>query len=71
MVKVRSVVLPDFAHSKRATGLRFLWLTLLLFVIDQVTKIWWLVSSSCMKVAWSEGLFNFTYVHNYGVHLAL
>lgn len=59
--------MPDFAHSKQATGLRFLWLTLLLFVIDQVTKIWvageFELYESRVVI---EGLFNFTYVHNYG-----
>ncbi|HAS14548.1 MULTISPECIES: signal peptidase II [Idiomarina] len=60
--------MPDFANqTNRATGLRFLWLTLLLVVVDQITKIWvageFELYESRVVI---EGLFNFTYVHNYG-----
>ncbi|HAS21814.1 MAG TPA: signal peptidase II, partial [Idiomarina loihiensis] len=60
--------MPDFSNqTNRATGLRFLWLTLLLVVIDQMTKIWvageFELYESRVLI---DGLFNLTYVHNYG-----
>ena len=60
--------MPDFSNqTNRATGLRFLWLTLLLVVIDQMTKIWvageFELYESRVLI---DGLFNLTYVHNFG-----
>ncbi|WP_241968768.1 signal peptidase II [Idiomarina tyrosinivorans] len=51
----------------RPSGLRFLWLTLLLVVCDQLAKQW--VAGSFELYESREvfsGWFNFTYVHNYG-----
>ncbi|EKE80832.1 lipoprotein signal peptidase [Idiomarina xiamenensis 10-D-4] len=58
------------APEKRRSGLHFLWLSVVLIIIDQITKQWVvanydLYESTALWRAFDIGL-NFTYVHNYG-----
>lgn len=48
------------------TGLMFLWLSVLLIVIDQVTKQWVMQSFDLYESVQIMPSLNFTYVHNYG-----
>ncbi|RUO47623.1 lipoprotein signal peptidase [Pseudidiomarina aquimaris] len=69
MVKVRSAVLPkqpkpDF--NKRTSGLQFLWLSLLLIIIDQATKQWVLSAFDLYESIEIMPYLNFTYVQNFG-----
>jgi signal peptidase II len=48
------------------TGLRWLWLTLLLLVIDQVTKHWVAGTFDYRESLFVLPFFNLTYVHNEG-----
>jgi len=48
------------------TGLRWLWLTLLILVIDQVTKYWVAGSFDYRETLSVLPFFNITYVHNPG-----
>ncbi|MGM0482060.1 MAG: signal peptidase II [Pseudomonadota bacterium] len=59
--------MPNSTLSKRASGLRYLWVTLLLVVIDQITKLWVAADFELYESrVIIDGLFNLTYVHNYG-----
>ena len=53
--------------NKRASGLQYLWVTVAIFIIDQLTK-WWVASDFELYESRIiiDGLFNLTYVHNYG-----
>ena len=48
------------------TGLRWLWLALLMLVLDQITKIWVANTFSYREVVEVMPFFNLTYVHNPG-----
>lgn len=48
------------------TGLRWLWLTLVLLVIDQVSKYWVVASFDYRETLSVLPFFNLTYVHNPG-----
>lgn len=48
------------------TGLRWLWLTILFLVIDQVSKQWVVASFDLYESVELLPIFNFTYVHNLG-----
>ena len=48
------------------TGLRFLWITLIAFALDQVTKYAVLGGMSLYQSIEVLPFFNLTYVHNYG-----
>lgn len=50
----------------RQTGLRFLWLSLVVFVLDQWTKYAVLGSMDLYQSVEVTPFFNLTYVHNYG-----
>ena len=70
MVLERSVTLPNaqaMKPNKRASGLQYLWITLAIFFLDQLTK-WWVASDFELYESRIiiDGLFNLTYVHNYG-----
>lgn len=48
------------------SGLRWLWLTLLCLVLDQITKQWVVASFSLYESIEVLPIFNITYVHNLG-----
>lgn len=50
----------------RETGLRFLWLAVLAFVLDQWSKHAVLAEMELYQSIQITGFFNLTYVHNYG-----
>lgn len=50
----------------RQTGLRFLWITLIVLIADQWTKTAIVDSMQLYQSIQITGFFNFTYVHNYG-----
>lgn len=59
--------MPNQMLQKRASGLRYLWITVLVVIIDQVTKLWVAAEFELYESrAVIDGLFNLTYVHNYG-----
>ncbi|PTB83083.1 lipoprotein signal peptidase [Pseudidiomarina aestuarii] len=70
MLKVleRSVNLPNqpLDLKKRASGLRFLWLTLLLIALDQISKQWVIRVFDLYESIQIMPYLNFTYVRNYG-----
>ena len=66
----RSVILPNaqsMKPNKRASGLQYLWVTVAIFILDQLTK-WWVAGDFELYESRIiiDGLFNLTYVHNYG-----
>jgi signal peptidase II len=50
----------------KATGLRFLWISLLIFVFDQWSKYAIVSRMNLYESIQLTGFFNLTYVHNYG-----
>lgn len=54
----------DFA--KRKSGLQYLWLALVLVVLDQVTKLYVIDNFMLFESIEVMPYLNFTYVHNYG-----
>jgi signal peptidase II len=58
--------LPNQDALKAASGLRFLWLTLVLIVIDQFTKQWVIRVFDLYESVAVMPYFNLTYVRNYG-----
>ena len=48
------------------TGLRFLWISILIFIFDQWSKQAIVSSMSLYESIQLTGFFNLTYVHNYG-----
>lgn len=48
------------------TGLRFLWISVLGFTLDQITKHIVVAEMSLYQSIQLTGFFNLTYVHNYG-----
>lgn len=50
----------------RDTGLRFLWVSVIVFIIDQVSKYAVIGSMDLYQSVQVMPLFNLTYVHNYG-----
>ncbi|MDN4503882.1 signal peptidase II [Alteromonadaceae bacterium BrNp21-10] len=50
----------------KTTGLRWLWLSALMFALDQITKQWVLGSMELYESIKVIPMFNITYVHNYG-----
>ena len=65
MVLERNVILPD-TNLKQASGLRFLWLTLALIVLDQLTKQWVIRVFDLYESISVMPFVDFTYVRNYG-----
>ena len=53
-------------NSIKASGLRFLWLTVVVFVLDQWSKYAVLGSMELYQSVQVTSFFNLTYVHNYG-----
>ncbi len=53
-------------NSIKASGLRFLWLTVVVFVLDQWSKYAVLGSMDLYQSVQVTSFFNLTYVHNYG-----
>ncbi|QPG06496.1 signal peptidase II [Salinimonas marina] len=53
-------------NSIKASGLRFLWLSVVVFVLDQWTKYTVLGSMDLYQSVQVTSFFNLTYVHNYG-----
>jgi len=59
--------LPNEMLKKRASGLRYLWITVLMVIVDQITKVWVAAEFELYESrVVIDGLFNLTYVHNYG-----
>lgn len=50
----------------KTTGLRFIWISMLIFVFDQWSKYAILSSMNLYESIQLTGFFNLTYVHNYG-----
>lgn len=50
----------------KTTGLRFLWISLLIFIFDQWSKYAVLSAMDLYESIQLTGFFNLTYVHNYG-----
>lgn len=55
----------------RQTGLRFMWLSVLAFVLDQWTKNIVLDNMELYQSIQVTGFLNWTYVHNYGAAFSL
>jgi signal peptidase II len=53
-------------NTLRSTGLRFLWLTAIVFVLDQWTKVSVVNQIELYQSIEITGFFNLTYVRNYG-----
>lgn len=66
MVKVKLDSMPNILTSFTNTGLRWLWLTLLCLVVDQITKHWVAGSFDYRETLAVLPFFNLTYVHNTG-----
>lgn len=56
----------DLVVTRPASGLRWLWLTLLVIIADQVTKLWVADSMSLYQQIELLPWLNLTYVHNPG-----
>ena len=52
--------------NNKKTGLSWLWLTAILFIIDQATKYWTVQSLALYESHEVLSFFNFTYARNYG-----
>lgn len=50
----------------RQTGLRFLWLAVLAFVLDQLSKHWIVANLEPYQAVQYTAFFNLTHVYNYG-----
>lgn len=50
----------------RQTGLRFLWLAILVFVLDQLSKHWIVANLEPYQAIQYSPFFNLTHVYNYG-----
>ncbi|GGD66463.1 signal peptidase II [Lacimicrobium alkaliphilum] len=48
------------------TGLRWLWISMAVLVVDQLTKVWVLSGMELYQSIAVMPFFNLTYVHNYG-----
>lgn len=57
--------MPD-ANTTGRTGVQFLWLSLVLIVLDQISKQWVMHSFELYESIALMPNLNFTYVHNYG-----
>lgn len=66
MVKVSKESMPKLFTTFHNSGLRWLWLTLLCLVLDQVTKHWVAGSFDLYESISVLPIFNITYVHNPG-----
>jgi signal peptidase II len=66
MVMVKLDNMPKMMNYFSNTGLRWLWLTLLCLVTDQVTKQWVAGSFDYRESLAVLSFFNLTYVHNTG-----
>ncbi|WP_092592025.1 signal peptidase II [Pseudidiomarina indica] len=67
MVPERSDILRDTTQQQQsASGLKFLWLTLVLIVIDQLTKQWVIRVFDLYESIEIMPYLNFTYVRNFG-----
>lgn len=70
MVKGKSASMPNMTSSKtglfRDTGLRFLWISVVAFVLDQWSKYAVLDSMNLYQSIEVLPFFNLTHVHNYG-----
>lgn len=62
-VQVKTVVMHKLITQ---TGLRFLWITLIVLVVDQVTKMSVVEQMELYQSIQITNFFNLTYVHNYG-----
>lgn len=65
---VRSVILPKQKNDikKRISGLQFLWLSLALIIVDQITKQWVIRVFDLYESIEIMPYLNFTYVQNFG-----
>ncbi len=52
--------------EKKTTGLRWLWLSVVIFIIDQLTKYWTVQALDLHESYRILSFFNFTYARNYG-----
>ncbi|GAB54433.1 signal peptidase II [Glaciecola punicea ACAM 611] len=50
----------------KTTGLRFLWISAIIFILDQWTKYAIVQAMTLFESIQITGFFNLTYVHNYG-----
>ena len=70
MVKGKSASMPNMTSSKtglfRDTGLRFLWISVVAFALDQWSKYAVLDSMNLYQSIEVLPFFNLTHVHNYG-----
>lgn len=53
------------------TGLRFIWISVLAFVLDQLTKQLVIAKMELYQSIQLTGFFNLTYVHNYGAAFSI
>jgi len=53
-------------ETSSPTGLRWLWLSVIVFIIDQLTKYWTVQSLDLYESYRVLSFFNFTYAQNYG-----
>lgn len=59
--------MPKEMLQKRVSGLRYLWVSVLMVIVDQLTKLWVAAEFELYESREIiDGLFNLTYVHNYG-----
>ena len=55
----------------KETGLRFTWISLIAFVLDQITKHIVIAEMNLYQSIQLTGFFNLTYVHNYGAAFSI
>lgn len=61
-----TLITSVFTTSVFTTGVRWLWLAALVFIIDILTKFWVLHHFTLYESVQLLPFFSFTYVHNYG-----
>lgn len=65
-MSMERVRVAHMLNTLRSTGLRFLWLTAIVFVLDQWTKVSVVNQIELYQSIEITGFFNLTYVRNYG-----
>lgn len=65
-VTVKSDTMPNMSGLFRGTGLRWLWLAVIAYILDQITKQWTIRAFELGESINILSFFNLTYVRNYG-----
>lgn len=67
-----SVIMRNsFRDLFQETGLRFVWISVIAFILDQLTKRMVIAEMDLYQSIQLTGFFNLTYVHNYGAAFSI